>query len=115
MASRFSISAIFEGIDKISQPVSRMANRIKKFTKNADRQIKKLGRSFKGLGDVAKSATKAVAVTGITAVTFALVTAGQQAVAFEQTMVNAAAKFGPEIQKGTEQFKLLEEAAKKTG
>jgi len=115
MASRFSISAIFEGIDKISQPVNRMANRVKKFTQKADRQIKKLGRSFEKLGGVAKAATKAVAVTGITAVTFALVTAGQQAVAFEQTMVNAAAKFGPEIQKGTEQFKLLEEAAKKTG
>ena len=115
MASRFSISAIFKGIDKISQPVNRMANRVKKFTQTADRQIKKLGNSFQGLGEIAKKATKTVAVVGIAGMTFGLAEASKAAVGFEQTMVNAAAKFGPEIQKGTKDFQLLSEAARKTG
>ena len=115
MASRFSISAVFKGIDKISQPVSRMANRIKKFTRRSDRHIKKLGKSFRGLGKTIGKVTKTAAIVGVGALSFALIDAGKNAVSFEQTMVNAAAKFGPEIQKGTREFKLLSEAARKTG
>ncbi len=115
MASRFSISAVFNGVDNISKPVSRMGRAIDKFTSNARRKIRRLGSAFKGLGKIASRATKTVAIVGIGAISLALVDAGRNAVAFEQTMVNAAAKFGPEIQKGTEQFKLLAEAARKTG
>ncbi len=92
-----------------------MGNAISKFTRNAQRKIRRLGSAFKGLGKIASRATKTVAIVGIGAISLALVDAGRNAVAFEQTMVNAAAKFGPEIQKGTEQFKLLAEAARKTG
>jgi len=115
MASRFSVSAIFKGVNNISKPVSKMGNSIAKFTRNAQRKIKRLGRAFKSLGKIASKATKTIAVVGVGALGFALVGAAKDAIAFEQTIVNAAAKFGPAIQKGTEEFDLLAEAARRTG
>lgn len=57
MASRFSISARFKGIDNISKSVSRMGNRIGKFARRSNKQIARLGRRFKKLG---KSMGKAI-------------------------------------------------------
>jgi len=58
----------------------------------------------------------AVAVTAALALTSgamaSVITTGAD---FEQTLVSAAAKFPGEIRKGTESFKRLEEAARKTG
>ena len=115
MASRFSISAVFKGVDKISRPVSRMGNRISQFTRRSEKHVKRLGKSFKKLGGVISKTAKTAAIVGVGALSLALVDAGKQAITFEQTMVNAATKFGPEVQKGTNEFKLLSEAARKTG
>jgi len=51
MASkRFSVEAVFMGIDKISKPVRSMGRSISKFVRNSNRQIGKLGAKFKMLG-----------------------------------------------------------------
>jgi hypothetical protein len=50
MASRFSISAVFKGIDKISKPISKMGNSVSKFVRQSNRKIVRLGKSFKKLG-----------------------------------------------------------------
>lgn len=51
MASkRFSVDAVFRGINKISKPVRSMGRSISKFAKNSNRKIAKLGKSFLKLG-----------------------------------------------------------------
>lgn len=44
MANRFSVEAIFKAIDKVTAPVSRMQNRILKFTRVANRGFHRLNR-----------------------------------------------------------------------
>jgi len=115
MASRFSVEAVFKGIDRISRPVSRMANRIGKFTRKARVQLKALGSTVVNLG---KKFTKILgigAAGALLAMNLALADGIKKGAEFEQTIVNAAAKFPGEIRKGTVEFKALEEAAKRTG
>ncbi len=51
MASkRFSVDAVFRGINKISKPVRSMGRSVSKFVRKSNRQIAKLGARFKKLG-----------------------------------------------------------------
>ena len=45
MAGRFSIEAVFKAVDKITAPVSRMQNRVKKMTRNMRIGFRKLNRT----------------------------------------------------------------------
>jgi TP901 family phage tail tape measure protein len=114
MGKRFSIEAVFKAVDKITAPVTRMQNRVGKFTRMAGRGFDKVKRRVdklvSGIGRVgiAVGAATAVMVKGLSHV----VGVGAQ---FEQSLVNAAAKFPGEIRKGTEAFKALEDAARETG
>lgn len=79
MAGRFSVEAVFKAVDRITAPVSRMQNRVGKFTRAMERGLRKvnrvLGKLTRGLAKGARSALKfggASVVAGITAVTFAL-------------------------------------------
>ena len=47
---RFTVDAVFRGINKISKPAKSMGRSISKFVKRSNRQIAKLGRNFKKLG-----------------------------------------------------------------
>lgn len=44
MAKRFSIEAVFKAVDKMTAPVSKMQNRVKKFTRGMGRNLRRLNR-----------------------------------------------------------------------
>lgn len=114
MANRFSIEAVFKAIDKITAPVSKMQNRVGKFTRRFSRGLKTVNRNM----DNVMRGMRRFGTVGLVALT--LIAGGladiiRTGAEFEQTIVNAAAKFPGEIKKGTEAFKQLEDAAKRTG
>lgn len=43
MAGRFTVEAVFKGIDRITKPVTRMQNRVNKFTRSATRGMRAVG------------------------------------------------------------------------
>lgn len=111
MANRFEISTIFKGIDRMSAPLTRMQRKVNEFTRNAQVKFNKLNSITGGFGkSLALGAVAAVGgfTAGITKATMA-------GVDFEQTLVNAAAKFPGGIKKGSAEFKILQGAAMKAG
>jgi len=115
-AGRFSVEAVFKAIDKISAPVSRMQNRIGKFSRKARESLKRLNQQTSLLG---KGFKTALGVAGIAGGLFLMQSAMRSAIVtgvqFEQTLVNAAAKFPEGIRKGTAEFKRLEDTARRIG
>lgn len=116
MANRFSIEAVFNGIDRITAPVSRMENNIRKFSRNTERAMRRVDRSLSktvsGFNTLAKR-------------TFVGVTAALTAVAFGVTSLtkefskleDATAAFTPLLGSAAKAKKLvneLTEAAAKT-
>jgi tape measure domain-containing protein len=76
MASkRFSVDAVFRGINKISKPVRSMSRSISRFVTKSNRQIGKLGAKFKKLGSLMASSvsvgvkTAGAAMAGLAAAT----------------------------------------------
>ena len=72
MAGRFSVEAVFKAVDKVTAPVSRMQNKIGKFTRGAERNFRSMNRvinkTAKGLYGAGKAAAK-FALVGVGAVT----------------------------------------------
>ena len=66
MAGRYSVEAVFKAVDRMSAPVSRMQNRIGKFTRSAERNMKSLqrvtGKLTGGIKKLAGVGFKAAAV-----------------------------------------------------
>jgi len=114
MAGRFSVEAVFKAVDRVTAPVSRMQNRVGKFTRSMNKGINKLNRNVDKLaGGIKKAGLAIVASLALTGAAMGdVIMTGAE---FEQTLVAAAAKFPGEISKGTEAFRLLEDAARKTG
>jgi len=114
MAGRFSVEAVFKAVDRVTAPISRIQNRVGKFTRSMGRGFNKLNRSVKkfasGIKRGAVAVTAALAISG--AAMANVISTGAE---FEQTLVNAAAKFPGEIRRGTKAFEQLEAAARKTG
>ena len=114
MARRFSVEAVFKAVDKVTAPVTRMQNRVGKLTRSMRNSFHKLNRTVNKFGDgMKKGAIAATAALALT--TGAMANVISTGAEFEQTIVSAAAKFPGEIRKGTEAFKQLEDAARKTG
>lgn len=109
---RFTVDAVFRGINKISKPVRSMGRSISNFVRQSNKKIALLGERFKKLG---KSISKGLAIGAVAALSLAMVNTIAVGAEFEQTMVSAAAKFPGLIRQGTEEFKALEDAAKATG
>lgn len=114
MAGRFSVETVFKAIDRLSAPVSRMQNRVNKFTRSAEAGAARLQRSFGKVSAGIKSVGRA-AVLGAGLMTAALAPVIATGADFEQTLVNAAAKFPEGIKRGSAEFKALEDAARRTG
>jgi len=114
MAGRFSVETVFKAVDKMTAPVTRMQNKIGRFTRSVRKGLNNIERKTrdvrKGFMKLAKGA--AIGAALLTAALVAVVNVGAE---FEQTLVNAAAKFPGEIRKGTAAFKELENAARITG
>lgn len=79
MAGRFKVEAVFKAVDRITAPVSRMQNRMGKFTRGMERGLRKVNRVLKKTVGMLKRATVAglkfgagALVVGLGAVTAAL-------------------------------------------
>lgn len=66
MSSRFSVEAVFKAVDRLTAPVSRMQNRVMKFTRSMERGLRGANRAIdatvSGLGSLGKTAVKYAAV-----------------------------------------------------
>ena len=117
MAGRFTVETVFKAIDRITAPVTRMQNRVGKFTRGMERGLRRANRStdrfFKGMktGAVAAAASLLIVATAMGNV----VKIGAD---FEQQIVNATVKMAG-IDKTSAGFintlRDLEEAARKQG
>ncbi len=114
MAGRFSVESVFKAVDRVTAPVKKMQARINKFTRSiqrgfrkANRSINKFGKSLKRIGVVGGAALASLG--------FAMVDIIRTGAQFEQTLVNAAAKFPEGIERGSEAFKELERTARSVG
>ena len=114
MAGRFSVEAVFKAIDRVTAPVTKMQNRIGKFTRSASRGFHKLNRVVKKFG----AGLKRAGVVGAASM-FAMGAAIKNVIGvgaeFGRAIGSAAAKFPDKIKRGTKEFKALEEAARRVG
>jgi len=111
VANKFEIATIFKAVDKMTAPISRMQSKIGTFTRSAQT-------GFRGVTKAVGSFTNAIGVASvlsIAALTSGMVNATTAGIDFEQTLVNAAAKFSGDVKKGTDQFAQLEAAAMQAG
>ena len=69
MASKFTIENVFKAIDKVSAPVSKMQNRVRKFTRSAKAGFDKLTRGVKKLSSSLVRGLKFGAITAGVAIT----------------------------------------------
>lgn len=112
--SKFSVESVFKAIDKVSAPVRKMQARISKFTRTinrgfraANRSINKFGKSLRGVASAGRA--------GLFRLSLAMGAVIGIGANFEQTLVNAAAKFPEGIRRGTKAFKELETVARRVG
>ena len=138
MGFDFAVSTAFTALDKTTKVLktiarnskatsTAMAGGFKKMSASAARSFKtagakisatlsKIERKTNLLGGKLKGAfTTGIAVAGIAAVTLAMQAGITTGLKFEQTIVNASAKFGTVARPGTEAFKAIEKAAKDIG
>lgn len=114
MSKRFSVESVFKMIDKVTRPTGKMQNAIKNFTAKGQFHVNQLSKKFDKLTGKMKrvAAVGGAALAGLGAGMVKLLKPG---VAFEQTLVNASAKFGKGAERGTAAFTMLEDAARRTG
>jgi len=114
MAGRFSVEAVFKAVDRITAPVSRMQNRVGKFTRGMSRGFTKLNRV---VGKFAKGIKRGaqVASVAILALGGAMVNVIATGADFGRAIGSAAAKFPDKIKRGTIAFRDLEDAARDIG
>lgn len=114
MAGRFSVETIFKGVDRLTGPVRKMENSVKRFARTAQRSLKKVNRTVQKIGDGMKRA--AVRTTAaLAAVSVGMLDVIRTGAQFGRAIGSAAAKFPEQIQRGTAEFKALETAAREVG
>jgi len=116
MALSFSVFNKFKAVDEVSAPMRKMQGSVSKFgskSQDAFRRADKGASSFsKKLKSIAAIAATILSINAVVAGLTDAVTVGAQ---FEQTIANAAAKFGDSAARGTKNFKALEDAARQAG
>lgn len=68
MAGRFTVEAIFKGVDEMSAPIKRMSKTMGRFTRSAERGLKSVNKGLNKMGAGLKSVAKA-GVAGVGALT----------------------------------------------
>lgn len=114
MAGRFSVETIFKAVDKLTAPVSRMQNAVGKFTRSASDGLDRMGRRFNKVSDGIKKVGRNMLI-GAAIVGGAMTSVVATGAQFEQSLVNASAKFPEGIKRGSDAFASLEAAARRTG
>lgn len=116
MALSFTVLNKFKAVDKISAPIKKMTKNVINFGVKSRQGFKRAEDGAGGLTKKMKGLAVGLGILlSIQSVTNALADAVAVGAEFEQTIVNASAKFGPEAAKGTANFNKLEEAARKAG
>ena len=110
MAGRFSVEAVFKAVDRITAPISRMQNRVGKFTRSMEASLRRVNRSMGKLSQGIKKGAQ------IAAVSFAIMSAGISNIvlagaSFEQAITDVGA-VGLQTRK---QIEPLEKLALKLG
>lgn len=90
MAGRFSVEAVFRAIDRVTAPVTRMQNRVGKFTRTAGRGFRRLNRSVEKFSAGMKRGALVVAASAII-VGGALANVVGTGADFEQAITNVGA------------------------
>lgn len=114
MAGRFSVKAVFKAVDRMTAPISRMQNRVGRFTRAMGSQFDHLNQNVDKFAAGVRRGALAV-TAGLALSTGAMANVISTGADFEQTLVSAAAKFPGEIRRGTAAFEQLELAARQTG
>lgn len=111
---RFSIDADFKGTDKVTGTVGKISSRLDSFTRGASVSLRGVDRALGGVNKAMKTVGVAtVAGAGIAgAALHDVIGVGAE---FEKTLIGAAAKFAPEIRKGTPAFEELRKTAERVG
>lgn len=111
---RFSISATFKALDRISAPVRAMQSKLRGFgvaaaaaLKGANEKATKFITGLRNVGLAAIAAAGSLALIGRS-----VVGTGMD---FERTLMSAVARFPGEIERGTEAFEALRSAAENLG
>ena len=114
MTGRFSVEAVFKAVDRVTAPVTKMQNRVQKFTRSMQRNFTKLNRVVRKMGDGLKKgfAVGTAALVGLGAAMVNVISVGAD---FGRAIGSAAAKFPDKIKRGTKEFKALEEVARRVG
>jgi TP901 family phage tail tape measure protein len=114
MAGRFNIDAVFRALDKFSAPVRRMQKTFgsmsKSITTGVDRVNASTKKAIGGLKGLSVAAAAAGLATGLAMKNIIDIGAD-----FEQTIINATAKFPDAVKKGSKEFAELEGLAKHLG
>lgn len=114
MAGRFSVEGEFRVIDRMTRPIRRIQRGMRRFRTASERDMASI-RQFAGhLRTAFVAVGVAVAAMGAAAAA-ALADVIETGVAFEQSIVNASARFGPAAARGTQAFTDLETAARDVG
>lgn len=112
MAGRFSVEAVFKAVDRITAPVTRMQNRVGKFTRSMNRGLRAVNKSLnKVVGGLAKGAKAALKFAGAG---LGVVTAGVTLLIREFSKIeNAEAAFTP-LLRGAKKAKEMVQALNDT-
>lgn len=114
MANRFTVDSIFRAVDNFTAPMKRMQDRTDKFIEATEKGLARVDkfndRISGGIKRAGAIAAGAAFATG--AIVKDIVDTGKE---FDRTLVAAAAKFDPEIKRGTDGFERLRLAAEDIG
>lgn len=114
MATRFSIEAVFKAVDRMTAPITKIQNRLRKFTRMASNGFRRLNRTVDRT--IAKLKRAGLAVVGVaTSFGFALAKISKPGIEFGRSIGTAAIKFGEGIERNSDQFKALEKSARNVG
>jgi len=113
MAGRFSVEAVFKAVDRVTAPINRMQRRVGKFSRSVSRSLDNVTRKLDRMRDGAVRFGRVALLSGALAgAGFAdVVKTGAE---FDQTITNAAAKFGL-FDKSSDAFTRITKKAKETG
>ena len=90
MAGRFSVEAVFKAIDRVTAPVTKMQNRVGKFTRSVNRGFNKLNRTVNKFGQGIRRGA-AVAVLSLALVGGAFANIIKTGADFEQAITDVGA------------------------
>lgn len=114
MAGRFSVEAVFKAVDRVTAPVRRIQKNVSKMQKGINSGFKAIDNTVGKMGEGVRQAG-ATAAIGLGLTSAALTKVIRTGATFEQSIVNAAAKFPGQIRKGTAAFTQLSDAAREVG